>query len=103
MPLTLTKSPVNTRVSLTKPASYAIHVTHPDATHILPLFFRDEARALDAMSEVWTSLDGGSNLFQCWLVSPSGRLIDYRGPVSQEALDRALAQAEYSNLYRDAR
>jgi hypothetical protein len=79
MPLTLTKSPVNTRVSLKRPASYAIHVTSPLVPYILPLFFRDAPRALVALDEVWASFDGSQDKFQCWLISPGGRLMDYRG------------------------
>lgn len=79
MSLTLTKIPASTRLSLKKPGSYAIHVTSPLVPYILPLLFRDEVKAQGALDEVWASFDGSQDKFQCWLVSPDGRLMDYRG------------------------
>lgn len=78
MSLTLTKSPASPRLSLTKPGSYVIHVTSPLVPYILPLYFRDEPRALAALDEVWANLDTAN--MQAWLISPAGQLMDSRQP-----------------------
>lgn len=76
MSLTLAKTPTNSRVSLKRPSSYAIHVTSPLVPYILPLMFRDAPRALVALDEVCTSLNGAD--CQVWLISPMGHVMEYR-------------------------
>lgn len=76
MSLTLTKTPTNSRVSLRKPSSYAVHVTSPLVPYIYPLFIRDEDKALVALDDVAHQLAGSG--CRVWLISPTGQLMDSR-------------------------